>query len=78
MSHHHRNYVEMVVLQKLQIQSASLVAIGANPLNLFPLRLPVLATHTVLPGPVNLWVLFPFYQSLFPGKRFPTVYGPPP
>jgi len=54
------------------------VAIGANPLNLFPLRLPVLATHTVLPGPINLWVLFPFYQSLFPGKRFPTVYGPPP
>jgi len=30
-----RKYVEMVGLQKLQIQSASLVAIAANPLDFF-------------------------------------------
>ena len=47
---------EMGGLQKLQVQSASLVAIGTNPLDSdFSLaRLPVLTTHTVLPGPVNL------------------------
>ena len=35
-----RNYVENVGLQKLQIQSASLVAIGANPVDFLPTASP--------------------------------------
>jgi hypothetical protein len=46
-----RNYVEIVGLQKLQIQSASLVAISRSEQTRstsYPPRLPVLTTHTVV------------------------------
>ena len=33
----------------------------------YPPRLPVLTTHTVLPGPVNLWSLFPRTYFFLPG-----------
>ena len=33
-------------------------------------RLPVLTTHTVLPGAVNLWVLFPRTYFFLPGAFF--------
>ena len=33
-------------------------------------RLPVLTTHTVLPGPVNLWSLFPRTYFFLPGAFF--------
>ena len=66
-------YVEIVGLQKLQIQSASLVAIGANPLDFFLTASPVLTTHTVLPG--NLWFLFSRTYFFLPGTFFRKTFS---
>ena len=78
-----RNYVENVGLQKLQIQSASLVAIGANPLDFFLAASPSSHHPHRPPGSGQFMGSFSperisFYRTLFSGKRFPTVYGPPP
>ena len=37
-------------------------------------RLPVLTTHTVLPGPVNLWSLFPRTYFFLPGAFFRKTF----
>ena len=62
-----QKYVEMVGLQKLQIQSASLVAIGANPLDFLPTASPSSHHPHRPPGPVNLWFLFPRTYFFLPG-----------
>ena len=78
-----RNYVEMVGLQKLLGLSASLVAIGANPLDFFLAASPSSHHPHRPPGSGQFMGSFSperisFYRTLFSGKRFPTVYGPPP
>ena len=37
-------------------------------------RLPVLTTHTVLPGPVNVWSLFPRTYFFLPGAFFRKTF----
>ena len=76
------NYVEIVGLQKLLGLSASLVAIGANPLDFFPTASPS-SHHPPSSRERSIYGLFfperiSFYRTLFSGKSFPTVYGPPP
>ena len=48
----------------------------------YPPRLPVLTTHTVLPGAVNVWVLFPrtyfFLPDTFFRKKFSDRLRTPP
>ena len=38
-------------------------------------RLPVLTTHTVLPGPINLWSLFPRTYFFLPGAFFRKTFS---
>ena len=76
------NYVEIVGLQKLQIQSASLVAIGANPLDFLPTASPSSHHPHRPPGAVNLWSLFPrtyfFLPDTFSRKTFSDRLRTPP
>ena len=64
-----RNYVEMVGLQKLQIQSASLVAIRANPLDFFPTASPSSHQPHRPPGAGQ------FYGCFFPNVFLFQVTG---
>ena len=66
-----RNYVEMVGLQKLQIQSASLVAIRANPLDFFPTASPSSHHPHRPPGSGQCMVSFSPNVFLFTGHFFP-------
>ena len=66
-----RNYVEMVGLQKLQIQSASLVAIGANQLDFFLAASPSSHHPHRPPGTGQFMVSFPPNVFLFTGRFFP-------
>ena len=74
-----RNYVEMVGLQKLLGLSASLVAIGANPLDFFLAASP--SSHHPHRPPGSGQFMGSFLPNVFlftSGKSFPTGYGPPP
>jgi len=71
------NYVEIVGLQKLQIQSASLVAIGANPLDFFPTASPSSHHPHRPPGSGQFMGSFPPNVFLFTGHFFPeNVFRP--
>ena len=72
-----RNYVEMVGLQKLQIQSASLVAIGANPLDFLPTASPSSHHPHRPPGSGQFMGSFPPNVFLFTGRFFPENVFPP-
>jgi hypothetical protein len=65
------NYVEIVGLQKLQIQSASLVAIGANPLDFFLAASPSSHHPHRPPGSGQFMGSFPPNVFLFTGHFFP-------
>ena len=67
-------YAEMVGLQKLQIQSASLVAIGANPLDFLPTASPSSHHPHRPPGTVNLLVLFPRTYFFLPDTFFRKTF----
>ena len=70
-------YVEMVGLQKLQIQSASLVAIGANPLDFLPTASPSSHHPHRPPGSGQFMGSFPPNVFLFTGHFFPeNVFRP--
>ena len=72
-----RNYVEMVGLQKLQIQSASLVSIGANPLDFFPTASPSSHHPHRPPGSGQFMGSFSPNVFLFTGHFFPeNVFRP--
>ena len=69
-------YVEIVGLQKLLGLSASLVAIGTNPLDFFLAASPSSHHPHRPPGSGQFIVSFPpnfisFYRALFSGNRFP-------
>ena len=73
------NYVEIVGLQKLQIQSASLVAIGANPLDFFLAASPSSESHHPHrpPGSGQFMGSFSPNIFLFTGHFFPeNVFRP--
>ena len=72
-----RNYVENVGLQKLQIRSASLVAIGANPLDFFLAASPSSHHPHRPPGTGQFMVSFPPNVFLFTGRFFPEKRFPP-
>ena len=80
-----------LTMQMHVVAWSRVVAIGANPLDFFLAASPsslvfgecaVLTTHTVLPGPVNLWVLFPrtyfFLPDTFSRKTFSDRLRTPP
>ena len=72
-----RKFLEMVGLQKLQIQSASLVAIGANPLDFFLAASPSSHHPHRPPGTDQFMVSFPPNVFLFTGRFFPEkVFRP--
>ena len=71
------NYVEIVGLQKLQIRSASLVAIGANPLDFLPTASPSSHHPHRPPGGGEFMVSFSPNVFLFTGHFFPeNVFRP--
>ena len=70
-----RDYVEIVGLQKLLGLSASLVAIGANPLDFLPTASPSSHHPHRPPGTVNLWVLFPRTYFFLPGAFFRKTFS---
>ena len=71
------NYVEMVGLQKLLGLSASLVAIGANPLDFFLAASPSSHHPHRPPGTGQCMVSFPPNVFLFTGHFFPeNVFRP--
>ena len=70
-----RNYVEIVGLQKLLGLSASLVAIGANPLDFLPTASP--SSHHPHRPPGSGQFTFPPNVFLFTGHFFPeNVFRP--
>ena len=71
------NYVEIVGLQKLLGLSASLVAIGANPLDFFPTASPSSHHPHRPPGTGQFMVSFPPNVFLFTGRFFPENVFPP-
>ena len=77
------NYVEIVGLQKLLGLSASLVAIGANPLDFLPTASPS-SHHPHRPPGSGQFMgsfspnVFLFTGHFFPENVFRPVYGPPP
>ena len=72
-----RNYVEMVGLQKLLGLSASLVAIGANPLDFFLAASPSSHHPHRPPGSGQFMGSFPPNVFLFTGHFFPeNVFRP--
>ena len=70
-------YAEMVGLQKLQIQSASLVAIGANPVDFLPTASPSSHHPHRPPGSGQFMGSFSPNVFLFTGHFFPeNVFRP--
>ena len=69
------NYVEIVGLQKLQIQSASLVAIGANPLDFFLAASPSSHHPHRPPGTGQFMGSFLPNVFLFTGHFFPKTFS---